>query len=215
MTNGFDRLARPYRWMEYFTFGRALERCRFRFLDDLKHTTNALVLGDGDGRFAAQLLSTAPGCHVHAADASPAMLRVLRAQCGEGDRVTTHYADLAADLPAAVCAESFDLVATHFFLDCLATHEADALVQRVRPLLRPGCCWVVSEFHIPRGRMRVPSALIVRALYVSFRVLTGLRTERLPDYRSAMERHRFVCRRRVSSLGGLLVSELWGLCNDS
>lgn len=209
MNSGFDRLAKPYRWMEYLTFGRALQRCRLRFLPDLTKTQSALVLGDGDGRFAEKLLRAAPQCRLHAVDGSVAMLRVLQTRCGAGDRVSTHRADLAQTLPDAVCTGTFDLVATHFFLDCLTTPQADALVAQVRPLLRPGACWVVSEFDIPRGAMRVPSAVIVRALYAGFRVLTGLRTQRLPDYRSAMERYGLVCRTRVASMGGLLVSELW------
>lgn len=209
MTRGFDRLARPYRWMEYLTFGRALERCRFRFLHDLTKTQNALVLGDGDGRFAAQLLRAAPLCEVHAVDGSTSMLHALRTRCGAGERVTTHCSDLTQELPSAVCKECFDLVTTHFFLDCLTSAEVDGLVERVRPLLRTQGRWVISEFDIPSGAMRVPSALIVRALYAGFRVVTGLRTQRLPDYRNAMQNHGFVCRQRVSALGGLLVSELW------
>ena len=209
MMRGFDRLAKPYRWMEYLTFGMALERCRFLFLHEFTGAQSALVLGDGDGRFAAQLLLAAPLCHVHAVDGSPAMLRALEARCH--DRVTTHCADLAKELPAGVTAESFDLVATHFFLDCLTTAQVAALLERVKPLLRPGARWVVSEFDIPRGAMRPPAALIVRGLYAAFRALTGLRTQRLPDYREPFEQQGFVCRRSVTSLCGLLVSELWTL----
>jgi ubiquinone/menaquinone biosynthesis C-methylase UbiE len=208
---GFDRLAKPYRWMEYLSFGKALERCRFRFLREMTATQSALLLGDGDGRFAAQLLRFAPLCHLHAVDGSRAMLHALQTRCGAGERVSMYQADIAKGLPAAMSAESFDLVATHFFLDCLTTPETEALVRRVKSLLRPGACWVVSEFDIPRGPMRGPSALIVRTLYVSFRVLTGLRARRLPKYRDAMERHGFACSKRVTTLGGLLVAELWTL----
>lgn len=41
----FDWIARPYRWMEYATFGRALERCRNRFLTELRDCRSALALG--------------------------------------------------------------------------------------------------------------------------------------------------------------------------
>lgn len=209
MTNGFDRLATPYRWMEYLTFGKALQRCRAHFLHDLTDRKSALVLGDGDGRFAEQLLRVASRCRLHAVDGSGAMLRALEAHCKAGGRVRTYHVDLTSSLPDAVIAESFDLVATHFFLDCLTTTEVDALVRRVRPLLRSGACWVVSEFDIPSGAMRLPSALIISALYAAFGLLTGLRTKRLPDYRSVMGRHGLVCREQVVSLGGLLVAELW------
>ena len=73
----FDHIARPYRWLEYLTFGPYLERCRFHFLDQLKRHRRALILGDGDGRFTARLLATNPQISVDAVDSSAAMLNLL------------------------------------------------------------------------------------------------------------------------------------------
>ena len=56
----FDLIARPYRWLEYLTFGPALARCRNHFLPQLTDRRAALVLGDGDGRFLARLLAPTP-----------------------------------------------------------------------------------------------------------------------------------------------------------
>ena len=211
MRNGFDRLARPYRWLEYLTFGLALERCRFRFLASLCSTRCALVLGDGDGRFAARLLQSAPSARLLAIDASSAMLRALKTRCeaiGAGDRASTCCADLTQPLPLME-AGSFDLVTSHFVLDCLSTAEIAALAERVRPLLRKDARWIVSEFDVPDGAMKIPAAAMVRLLYLAFRVLTGLRTQELPRYRPALEESGFICGQRIPSLGGLLMSEEW------
>ncbi len=48
-----DRIARWYRWIEYAGFGRALERRREAFLDDVSDARRVLALGDGDGRALA------------------------------------------------------------------------------------------------------------------------------------------------------------------
>ena len=56
----FDRIARLYRWGEYALLGPALERTRNHLLPLLAIRRNALVLGDGDGRFLARLLSQNP-----------------------------------------------------------------------------------------------------------------------------------------------------------
>ncbi len=212
MSNGFDRLARPYRWMEYLTFGRALQRCRCQCLPNLGETRHALVLGDGDGRFTARLLARAPHANVHAVDASPAMLRALRRRCktaGTEDRVTTHLADLSRRLPQALQDCRFDLVATHFFLDCLTTAEVESLADRVKPLLSLDARWILSEFNIPASGFRLPARLLVRLLYLGFRLLTGLRTQQLPDYRAALLRTGFERLQTVQTLGGVLVSEVW------
>jgi hypothetical protein len=33
----FNRIARPYRWLEYLTLGKALENCRTHYLPQLLH----------------------------------------------------------------------------------------------------------------------------------------------------------------------------------
>src|SRR5206468_3304021 len=53
----FNLIARPYRALEHLTFGPALQRTRTHFLPLLADRQNALILGDGDGRFTAALLS--------------------------------------------------------------------------------------------------------------------------------------------------------------
>src|SRR5437660_724241 len=53
----FSFIARPYRFLEHLALGRALERTRLHFLSAVSHQAQALVLGDGDGRFLARLLT--------------------------------------------------------------------------------------------------------------------------------------------------------------
>lgn len=211
--NGFDRLTKPYRWMEYLSFGRALERCRFHFLPKLHATEHALLLGDGDGRFAAALLQHAPTAKAVAMDGSEAMLQALRQRCeaaGAEDRVTTICTQLNEGLPAEVTSSRFDLLTTHFFLDCLSNAEVDSIARDAAACTTPNARWVVSEFRIPdRGAMRLPSRLVVRLLYVAFGMLTGLRTQQLPDYERILPGHGWQLTHQQTRLGGLLVSQLW------
>ena len=212
----FDRVAALYQPGEYLTFGPLLEHCRFSFIPDLAAARRALVLGDGDGRFLARLLAAASALRAHAVDASPAMLRRLcsrAARLSAAARLTTTCADIRTfSLPAPEPNQEYDLVATHFFLDCLTPQETDALLARLRPHLAPGALWVVSEFDIPPGPLRAALCrLIVAALYAAFRTLTGLRIRQIPPWRDSLARAGFVPRASRSWLGGLLVSELWQL----
>jgi SAM-dependent methyltransferase len=208
MPANFDRIARPYRWLEYLSFGPMLERCRFCRLPQLSDTKRALVLGDGDGRFLARLLSQNPELHADVVDLSPAMLRLLNARAaavGAPDRITLHCVDALEFKPAG----NYDLVVTHFFLDCLTTDELRALAARLRTHLCPEACWVVSEFAIPRGLLSFPARLIVRGLYAAFHLLTGLEALHLPDYPVALRVCGLTLVSRRRWLAGLLVSELW------
>jgi SAM-dependent methyltransferase len=205
MSANFNRIAHVYRWLEYVSFGRSLERCRFYFLPRLPKAEHALVLGDGDGRFLQRLLVHNTKVQVDAVDLSPAMLSLLVERCGT-DRVTIHCADARTFIPPGT---DYDRVATHFFLDCLTSAECNALVARLTPYLAPDADWVVSEFCVPRGVLRVPATLLIRAMYVCFRMMTGLEPQHLPAYEPALRTVGFEVTEEQIFLRGLLVTQLW------
>jgi SAM-dependent methyltransferase len=191
--------------MEYLTFGRSLERCRTHFLPRLADRRSALVLGDGDGRFLAALLAANPKLVADAVDSSAAMLRLLKSRANAGLRLRTHHTSALNYSPD----RRYDLIVTHFFLDCLTQFEVDTLCARLVPYLRPHTLWLVSDFQIPTGPMRRPARAIVRLLYLGFRILTGLRTTALPDHATALSGAGLSCIAEHRSLAGLLITQLW------
>lgn len=215
-----DPIARWYRWLEYGAFGRALERRRFAFLDQVSDARRILVLGDGDGRFLARLVESiervckndgktlqnlAPFANrdfaIDYVDISQRMLDLARTRAGE-QRITYYCGDaLNIALPPA----EYDLAVTHFFLDCLDLRDAEALIARVTRALQPQARWLISEFREPGWWARA----VVGLLYTFFRITTGLRVRRLIDHRALLASHGFALVREETALFGLLASELW------
>jgi ubiquinone/menaquinone biosynthesis C-methylase UbiE len=204
----FNFIARPYRWLEYLTLGRTLERCRLHFLPLLLKQKQALVLGDGDGRFLAALMSTNPELHADAVDSSATMLHLVRKRCqGQTTRLQTHHTSALTFTSNG----PYDLIVTHFFLDCLTQSDLETLVARITPTLAPGALWLISDFRIPPGPMRLPARIVVRGLYLAFRILTGLRTAHLPDHTTALANAGLIRIAHRHSMAGLLTTEIWQL----
>jgi ubiquinone/menaquinone biosynthesis C-methylase UbiE len=206
----FDGLAHIYRCIELVTFGPWLERCRCAFLGDLARCRRAAILGDGDGRFTAQLLRESPTIEIDAVDLSAAMLRTLLRRAGtSAERVHLHCADARTWQPAH---SPYDLVATHFFLDCLTEDEVRSLAQKLRSALSPSGLWVVSEFAIPEAAFgRWVARPVIWLLYRTFGLLTGLTVRKLPDYASVLRTAGFTLRQRRGFLRGLLTAEIWSV----
>lgn len=204
----FNSLARIYRGMERATFGPWLWRCRCAFLEELHTRRAALVIGDGDGRFTARLLEENLAIFIDAVDVSSAMLRALLRNAGiRSSRVRVHLADARRWNPPA---PPYDLVVTHFFLDCLTTAEVVSLATRLRSSVTPSACWLVSEFAVPMGWFgSLVARPVVAGLYLAFWLLAGLSVHRLPDHRKALTQAGFTLEQQRRWLGGLLVSELW------
>ena len=203
-----NRIALIYRGLEYVGFGRELERRRFRFLADVAGARRVLLLGDGDGRFLARFSLTNSQASIEYVDSSARMLELARHRAG-ANRVHYQLSDaLSLSLPAA----RYDLICTHFFLDCFAEQEIDLLAARLAVAVRPGGQWLVSEFRQPeRGWQAAWAWLWLRLLYYFFGIATGLKTRKLVDHRRVLARHGFRLGREETSWFGLLASELWVL----
>jgi cyclopropane fatty-acyl-phospholipid synthase-like methyltransferase len=215
----FDPFARAYRWMEYFTFGTILEQCRFQFLQECCECRQALILGDGDGRFTARLFAANAVLRADAIDLSPAMLDQLmrRVECTKTDctlaqhpgekRLRTICADVRHFSPEAA---EYDLIVSHFLLDCLTDRDVEDLLRNVIPRLAPKSLWLISEFSVPeKGWRRMAARLLIHWLYFFFRKTTHLQVRQIPDYAAALTSYGFRCRQRASFLGGILSAEIW------
>jgi SAM-dependent methyltransferase len=206
----FDLIARPYRWLEYLTLGRILENCRNFYLAQLLDRRQALILGDGDGRFANNLLNANRSLVVVAVDTSAAMLDLLRERSASAIQADpTRLSTIQQSALDYTPEGSLDLIVTHFFLDCLTQPELNALVDKLVKHIRPGALWVVSDFQIPAGAMRFPARLYIRTLYLIFRVLTGLRVTHLPDHATPLTNAGFTRTAHETFLFGMLTTEIW------
>ena len=206
----FDRLAHIYRWGELVTFGPWLHRCRCALLDSLSDRRRALVLGDGDGRFTARLLRGNLDLEIDAVDASSAMLNELLRRAGaSAGRIHTYCVDARHWRPPT---PPYNLVVSHFFLDCLTQEEVEYLAGNLSGSISRHGHWLISEFAIPSNFYgRFFARPLVFGLYWAFGRLTGLKVRTLPDHRTALNQSGFELIVERRWLGGLLVSELWSM----
>jgi ubiquinone/menaquinone biosynthesis C-methylase UbiE len=203
----FDRVARLYRWAEYLSLGPLLQRTRVHFLPQLSECRSAFILGDGDGRFLARLLRQNPSLYALAVDTSQTMLRLLQKRCSSaGARLNVQQASALTVFPP----HNADLIVTHFFLDCLTQTEVQELAERIAAHTQPDALWLLSDFRVPQSSVVRPLAwLYIRALYLAFCLLTGLRVQRLPDPQSALAHAGFIRIARHECLFGMIYTELW------
>jgi ubiquinone/menaquinone biosynthesis C-methylase UbiE len=207
----FDHLARSYDWMESLLAGSKLENCRNALWDDIPQLRSALLVGEGHGKFLASLLKRYPAAKVTCVDASEQMLKVARRRLQRAPLPLHGVEFVHAALPCwNPPPQRYDLIATHFFLDCFPRDQLGAVINALQPALRPGACWLVSDFQIPSGGFRRLRARVIHWLmYGFFRIATKLPAARLVSPRPFLRRHGFIRVRRQEFDWGLLTAELW------
>jgi ubiquinone/menaquinone biosynthesis C-methylase UbiE len=205
----FDTLAPFYRSLEVVTAGGILQRCRTAFLAEATGCRRALMLGEGPGRFLVELLRANPGVQVTCVERSPRMIEEARRQLTESElaRVRFEQADaLTWQPPRGV----FDLVVTHFFLDCFRREELQALVLKIAGSATEDARWLLADFREPEtGWRRWRARAVLAMMYGFFRRATALSASRLtpPDEFLAAGGFRLAARRLANC--GLAHSDLW------
>src|ERR1041385_2251666 len=207
----FDALAPHYRWLEFTLAGQKLQRCRLAFLDRVTAAQNILILGEGNGRFLKELIGRVSNAQITCVDASAPMLSLARRRL---ERFGLHSKNIQFVHADALRWEPpprlFDLLVTHFFLDCFRPEQIDLLIGKFSLVAAAQPLWLLADFQIPAcGWKGMRARAIHRLMYAFFRIATRLpaRTLTPPDH--FLESHGFVLRqRRVTELG-LLHSDWW------
>jgi ubiquinone/menaquinone biosynthesis C-methylase UbiE len=202
----FDRVAPHYRRLETLVFGEELQNARCAFVRQISGARRALVVGEGDGRFLKQLRHAQPGLQVECLDASARMLNLARARVGDSG-VQFLQADLRA---AAFPALRYDLIVTHFFLDCFAETALREVVEKLSAAATDDATWLIADFYPPpRGGRRWWARFLIATMYLFFRLAAGIEARRLVDYAPFLGAAGFVLESEVISPNGMIRSQRW------
>jgi ubiquinone/menaquinone biosynthesis C-methylase UbiE len=216
-TADFDLLAPHYRWMEWLLAGPKLHRCRTAFLRSIPPPRHVLLLGEGNGRFLAELLPLHPNAQCTCLDASAKMLHHARARLQRLGLHTDNVRFIHTDiLEWPTPTEQFDLIVTHFFLDCFPADQLAQILPRVTALAAPDARWLLADFRQPdSGWTRWRAHIIIRSMYLFFQSATRLPASESASVDPLLAQHGFALRHRRLHEWGLLHTDLWQLSPQS
>jgi len=207
----FDTLAPYYRALELVTAGGLLQRGRTAFLPEASRSRRALLLGEGPGRFLVALLRANVEVEVTCVDASGRMIAQAAREIADHGlsptRVRFEQADARA-WPSHLA--GFDLVATHFYLDCFDAEELERLVASIGRAAAAEATWLLTDFRLPpHGWRRWRGRVLLAALYAFFRTFAGLSASRLTPPDAYLEASGFQLAGRRLANFGFVQSDLW------
>jgi ubiquinone/menaquinone biosynthesis C-methylase UbiE len=202
----FDLLAPHYRWMEFVLAGRKLQRCRTAFLRTVTVPKNVLICGEGNGRFLRAARAAWPEARITVLDLSRNMLLQAKRR-GGAEKAEFVQANILEWQPPK---QQFDLVATHFFLDCFRPEQLEIIVEKISQAATAQANWLLADFQAPaRGIGRVRARIILRMMYTVFRLVTRLPASDIAPPNDYLTRNGFELHKQQVSEWGLLRTDWW------
>ena len=202
----FDPVAAPYHWLETIVFGDQLQQARVAFMREMGRPRRALVIGEGDGRFLAEFVRLYPETPVDCIEASARMIGLAQRAAGAAP-VKFIQADIGS---VALVENSYDLIVTHFFLDCFTDETLPRLIDRLAYAATAESLWLIADFcHPPHGWRRWRARALIATMYSFFRAVAGIEARKLVDYRPVLRPQGFCLTKNTVSPNGMICSELW------
>ena len=208
----FDAVAPWYRALETIAFGNALQRCRVHWLGQIRSPRHALIVGEGDGRFLCELLRAHPKVRVDCVDSSERMLQLARKRMEhELPELRDHVRFLCHDVTHwTPPANAYDLLVTHFLLDCFPQAELARVVKNIAATAKPDAEWLLADFRLPNGGFaRLQAQAWLTAMYQFFRFAARIPARELIDPTPHLQAGGFSLVHQHLSREGMLKSELW------
>jgi ubiquinone/menaquinone biosynthesis C-methylase UbiE len=208
----FDAMAPWYRALEMIAFGNHLQRARIACLREIGTPRRSLIVGEGNGRFLCELIRAHPDIEVDCIDASKRMLRLARDRVerelpGRIDRIRFLQHDITLWSPPE---HQFDLIVTHFFLDCFPESRVAEIVAKLSRAAAVNATWLLADFCVPAGRFaRWRGGVWLSAMYRFFQFTAGIEAAELVDPCPFLCAGGFARVRQHLFRQGMLKSEVW------
>jgi SAM-dependent methyltransferase len=193
--------------LEAIAFGNALQRARIACLGEIGSPRHGLIVGEGNGRFLAELLRTQPAIEIDCIDASERMLQLTRQRLGhDASRVRFQREDVRFWKPQG----QYDLIVTHFFLDCFPTEKLADIVTKLSRAATTNAVWLLADFCVPSaGFDRLRARAWLATMYAFFRIAASIEARQLVDPSPSLRAAGFTLERQNLFRHGMLKSELW------
>ena len=176
-------------------------------MDQLADSQRVLTIGEGDGRFVADLVRRFPQIEVDCLEGSSEMIARARARLPPAAKVNFYHVDaLNWEYPV----EIYDAVVTCFFLDCFTDQTLQEWMPRVVNSSKPNGKWVVAEFREGFcGAKRLSSRFWLKVMYRFFGWATGLEAKQLPDWEGSLNELGYSCFERAETVNSMLHCSVW------
>lgn len=203
MTANYDLIAKNYDSLSRLIFKNAIVKAQKVLLTFIDPPCNILLAGGGTGWILEEMAKSYPkGIRLTYVDSSAKMIEIAgRRDFGENEIVFKK-----GDIEEYNSSEMFDIVMTPFLYDNFTPEKAERVFDRLDKLLIPGGILLYSDFKIDTGANAFWQKILLKVMYLFFRMVSKVETDRLPGLESIASRKSYQVISRSNHFGNFIQS---------
>ncbi|WOK05935.1 class I SAM-dependent methyltransferase [Imperialibacter roseus] len=182
MANGFNLLAPVYDPLARLVFGKCIDRSQCDFFGRAVSVKSTLVAGGGTGRFFEEYFKQHPDSQLAFIEKSAGMIAKARSRTMPGMNIGFVRSDFLTYSET----DPYDLVLLPFFLDMFSDESVEGIVKSVSQVSKPNTLLIVTDFV--KQEKRGWKSLLIRGMYLFFRLTCDIEAHRLPNWQEAFAR---------------------------
>lgn len=200
MRPSFDRIAFIYDFLASLVFGKEILRSQQQYIEELPTSGRILFIGGGSGKVLELISRLRPQLIIDYVEPSLKMIRKAkkRRSANEIYWYNGSYEDFFNDV-------KYEAVLTFYYLDMYKNKEMPDLVSRINTRLSTHGIWLFADFLDTKSYKKAQQVL-VRIMYLFFRITTGLRNQKLPDYIAGFNTNGLTVVKSQKFFGGMISS---------
>ena len=197
----FDYVSKYYDSLSKAVFGGAIQEAKVSLYDEIPSGASVLFVGGGSGVSLAYLLSKEKKLKIDFVDASHNMVSLAKGRIGVQPNVSFYPTTIEQ-----FGGSSYDVIITEFFFDLFDECEIVELIRILDNKLEPGGILIDTDFRSPSN---VTNRIVLKLMYVFFRIIAKLETSKLVDTLSLFARNRFKVSKEIKTDSGFISSRLF------
>jgi ubiquinone/menaquinone biosynthesis C-methylase UbiE len=199
----FNLIAPWYDRLSRLVFGDLIYKSQCWFLSEITSKSNVLILGGGTGEVLEKLSSLDLQLTVTYLEASEQMIKIAEKRRREG--LTVHFVHgTLTDLAPG----TYSFILAPFFFDCFTTGQLEDVMSTLKRYVCSDTVLIFTDFT---GTKKQTHRLLIRTMYLFFRVVSGLKVNFIPDYDACFTKHGFSQIQTKSWENGLIESRVYYL----
>ncbi len=193
----FNRIASIYDFLKKLIFKDQLDKAATYFINQIPEEAQILIIGGGSGQLLPYFHSTQRITYVEASE-KMSLLAKKRAFSAEIEFKTTDILNFSPG-------HRFDVVITPFFLDCFDDQYIARIFSHINHMLKNGGLWLHSDFY-PQNKQQ---QYLVRFMYFCFRISTGLKVSKVPNFDKLFSTEKFNQEKKVAFKDSMIHSYIY------